>query len=588
MKLKDVKDLCILSGANDAGKSNILKALNLFFNNESDWHSEFDFYNEFSKKRLEEVRKDTIKGKQFISIKIEFNRPKQYRKSLPEVFSVTRKWTRDWDIPEENNNLETLDKRGRLPKKLSTAQRSLSKFLNKIHFEYIPAVKDRSFFEHSLGRLQEILLKKAGKQNIKLNETIDELAGNITKIVKDLQNDFKRATKIPSSIKPPQDLVSLFQSFSVSTDLHDLANVPLTVRGDGIQARFVPSLLDFMACNSNKFYIWGFEEPENSIEYNQVISLADDFASKYSRESQIFITTHSPAFTSLRKDNLTCFRIWQEEPSKTLAAKIWPAEKHSPDIEDKLVEELGFLRIQEELHEEYIQKRGIDTQLREKVEQLQKKIRKVKMPVVLVEGKTDAHILTIAWRKLYAGKKPPFKIKPSEPIEGMGGGADTLRKFLESTPNIFSRPIVGIFDRDQKGISNYNKLRNFKKYLDFDSVKARDGGSIFAVLLPVPKGREEYANFENLPIEFLFPDEVLEIKKNGIGLTLEYPKARVVVKDRIIEEKQTNNPALRIIRDGKKYFAEKIVPDLEPDHFKGFTELFDILLGIVNYRGDGR
>jgi hypothetical protein len=45
---------------------------------------------------------------------------------------------------------------------------------------------------------------------------------------------------------------------------------------------------------------------------------------------------------------------------------------------------------------------------------------------------------------------------------------------------------------------------------------------------------------------------------------------------------------LRIIRDGKKYFAEKIVPDLEPDHFKGFTELFDILLGIVNYRGDGR
>jgi len=34
IKIVDLKDLNIFSGSNDVGKSNVLKALNLFFNNE--------------------------------------------------------------------------------------------------------------------------------------------------------------------------------------------------------------------------------------------------------------------------------------------------------------------------------------------------------------------------------------------------------------------------------------------------------------------------------------------------------------------------------------------------------------------------
>lgn len=68
-------DLTIFSGANDVGKSNVLKALNLFFNYQVDWSEYLDFYQDFSLRRLNEVRSESIKGKQFIRIDVEFARP---------------------------------------------------------------------------------------------------------------------------------------------------------------------------------------------------------------------------------------------------------------------------------------------------------------------------------------------------------------------------------------------------------------------------------------------------------------------------------------------------------------------------------
>ena len=122
--LKKCLSLNVISGRNDVGKSNILKALNLFFNEQTDWESKYVFYDNFSKKRLEEVRKDSVKGKQFISIKLEFDRPKNYKGSLPTKFTVERRWNRDSKTFETIDNLSSLDKSGKLPSSLTTAQRS--------------------------------------------------------------------------------------------------------------------------------------------------------------------------------------------------------------------------------------------------------------------------------------------------------------------------------------------------------------------------------------------------------------------------------------------------------------------------------
>jgi predicted ATP-dependent endonuclease of OLD family len=107
VRLPKLTDVIILAGRNDVGKSNILKALNLFFNNQTDWNVPFEFNRDFSQRRLSEVRKETIKGKQYIQVVVGFIRGARSEKSLPEKFTVTKTWYRDSLHPEQKSSLQS-------------------------------------------------------------------------------------------------------------------------------------------------------------------------------------------------------------------------------------------------------------------------------------------------------------------------------------------------------------------------------------------------------------------------------------------------------------------------------------------------
>ena len=168
-------ELTVLSGANDVGKSNILKALNLFFNNQVDWQTPLDFYRDFSLRRLNEVRRESIKGRQFIRIDVEFARPPNYKGSLPPTFTVTRTWFRESLVPEERNDLERQGKRGTLPSTLETARRMLSRFVSRVRFQYVPAIRDRAYFEYVLQHLQETMLAAQMKSDDPILTSVGEL-----------------------------------------------------------------------------------------------------------------------------------------------------------------------------------------------------------------------------------------------------------------------------------------------------------------------------------------------------------------------------------------------------------------------------
>jgi AAA15 family ATPase/GTPase len=58
-KVVKCQSLNIISGANDSGKSNVLRALNLFFNKKTDLNNFFDFNKDFFKK--EQIDDNEIK-----------------------------------------------------------------------------------------------------------------------------------------------------------------------------------------------------------------------------------------------------------------------------------------------------------------------------------------------------------------------------------------------------------------------------------------------------------------------------------------------------------------------------------------------
>ena len=124
-----------------------------------------------------------------------------------------------------------------------------------------------------------------------------------------------------STIKIPNDFRSLFESLDFSTKYGGF-DIPLQHRGDGIQARHIPFVLEFIAQKSKTHHIWAYEEPENSLEMSKAFELAEQFQNSFSKDNQIFLTTHSPAFYGFVESKSSRWFVASESHNNNEAQKI--------------------------------------------------------------------------------------------------------------------------------------------------------------------------------------------------------------------------------------------------------------------------
>jgi predicted ATPase len=595
--IRSLKDLTIFSGANDVGKSNILKALNLFFNDCVDREEFFDFSRDFSLRRLNEVRRTSIKGKQFVRIDVTFIRPTNYSGSLPQKFTVTRTWFRD--NFQEYDDLDTRHKKGELPSTLDTARRMLTQFLNRVHFEYVPAVRDKAYFEYVLQNLQETLLAKQLRKDDPIISAITDLNENLSGRAATLRREFERSTGIEADVSLPSDPNSLFRALTVSTRWHDphaekeaeRQLLSLSLRGDGIQAVYIPLLLKYIADNSSLFYIWGFEEPENSVEYNLAIDLANAFQKVHCGQAQIFLTSHSPAFMTLRGPQTMSYRVYMKNNSTEVTKLDLPLA--DPEM-DQLYEDIGLFRIQEQLYSEFQKRKSEWQRISHEVEALRTSLLENSRPVVYVEGKTDATILECAWNKLFPNRTSDYVFQSCDPLpeneDGGAGGCETLRMLLSTVPANSQNLVIGLFDCDKEGKGAFEALPKYFKTLSSDRrVKISRNRKVAAILLPAPAGMEEYENWLNLCIEYYFTEDILTAKTNddkGLNFKLGETATIDMITGATIMKTKIESPYARRIVGGKKIFAEQIVPLLPMEAFRNFELLFnkfDYVFSNLNY-----
>ncbi|HBU08229.1 MAG TPA: hypothetical protein DEA99_03335 [Candidatus Omnitrophica bacterium] len=570
IKLRNLKDLSVFSGKNDSGKSNILKALNLFFNNETDWHKPFNFSSDFSHKRLEKARA-SIKGRQFVRVAVTFRRGERSEKSLPENFTVTRTWYRDSSVPETKTSIARQFKQGKThAQSLDRAEASVQRYLNTVKYEYVPAVKDKSFFAYSLGLLSDSVFKKHYEKTntINLIKDLNEAVRSETSYIKD---EFKAVCGVETDIQLPADRAELFRAFKVATNAGK-NKVPLEMRGDGIQARFLPSLFHHVATNSKYYYVWGFEEPENCLEYLMASSLAKGFCDVYSTSVQCFITSHSPAFINLEGNKLNMYRVYFSDETKVVA--LSSLSDRSRDSES-LRDELGFVELYRK-HQDEIDKKRLEVEGKNR---LLEEIKSKTGPVLLTEGKSDVGILEEAWKKLYPRKTRLFAVVSCDPcpeIEGGAGGAQMLAKALESC-RVGLPQTVGLFDRDDEGIKNYNDLDgNFiEKCSNGVTFKQHKNNHVAAILLPaVVIGKEKFIQKKNFPIEYMFPEVYVTQRKDDKGLEFEQEWRTTLVGGKKETNERTVEPEHRKVKSGKVYYAEKVVPTFPEEAFANFKILF--------------
>jgi len=567
-KIQKINEVNIFSGVNDSGKSNILKALNLFFIGETDFLTKLDFANDFNKSRLNEVQKDSIKGKKFISIKIHFLAPLGY-KNLPAKFCVGKSWDKDGNLLSFTDNVSLqLKKNNSISRSETASRRALTSFLNSIHYLYTPAVRSFKIFENLLNLLQELILYKNSK-NKKILSSLLELNQETKKFTSKISEDFKKISGISSGINAPNEFKEFFKSFVIDTETGKF-NIPLRFRGDGIQMRYIPTILDYISKNSKGFFVWGFDEPENSTEYSLCSKMANDFKNIFSKNSQIFISTHSFHFTTLSGNNISKYRVYKDNESiNSLIGFIRDDNKLDVFAESegqKLSEEIGVLDLHKKIAEEYNEWNEQKENIKKDLEFLNQQIYKNdNKPVLFVEGKTDKKILETAWKKLKSKKDMPFFIENKFDCYSI---VNTFKRGDIYQNNLL---FIGMLDFDD-AFDKWSELINIDGYSVWCKNK-KEGVAVkhsnnkgFVFLLPVPDIRKKYADTHYkksyLSIELLFDDKL--------------------IKKYCEEKEEAGGVKFLKFKNTKKDAFSKEVDKFKKENFVNFVPIFDLIDKIIN------
>lgn len=587
-EIVDIVDLSIFSGANDSGKSNILRALNLFFNDKIDTVHEFNFSNDFNVLKNEFTQK-------VISIKIHFLINKR-RFSITKFYD--RNGYRNFEYRFIENNEEIIiDERveknkeryswsTEILKKENGYRRNAIRFISSISFSYVPAIREERFFTHLYWKIitqikqneerqieeleserrkierWERTIKNTSEKTIFIEniqkefwriERLKEISNEIEKIsnietaitglekqINDFSGSlFSSVNFLSSEFKVWSNLRDFFESFDIWTGTDK--SISLRLRWDWLQAKFIPEMLNFLdSISTKRYFIWWFEEPENSAEYKNQQELAKKLKNDFLKNKQIFLTTHSEEFLSLydwneidllkRKANLYHVRkISNSDFQDFSTIQLFNVEKRVfdslntvSDIQNDLWTSIIRAKYSKELKErEEIFLRD-KQDIENKHQELQRVITQLTKPIVFVEDDyTDTY--KISWLKLnnipidsideleeIFIKHSPFYIISKNwrwPLKGILN-TPTIEEFI-------GKKIIWVFDFDE-AYEDFDSLKNAWWGVLWSEetclYKTRDDHPCFhSILIPVPTSRsciakKDFGKRSSLEMEYLFED----------------------------------------------------------------------------------
>jgi hypothetical protein len=419
----------VLAGPNDSGKSNVLRALNLFFNLQTDVGQSLVFELDYSQQAP--VRANRAKQ---IEIELEFQPPNNYTDNQPVVWKKI--WREGSSIPY-SDVLRTSDGS-------DFSSRSKTEFwVRQIGYEYVPAIRGKEFFSILKRRLHNTLAETIAPR---LASASGSFLGNIRKEVGNIEKEARRLFDLKTEFALPSDLGSLFEILDLKTaDKH--AATPLQNRGDGIQGRHIPVILRFLADQRKTNFargkpppetIWGYEEPENNLELLKQMDEAAEFY-RCSNAIQVLLTTHSPAFygESLKHEKTKTWFAAREDGKTTFQISV---------SQQALDEGLGLMPfVAPYLHHASVQR----TEMLQQIKLLHSQSLHIDRQIICMEGATDKEIVDAACKVLFPSPLPFDTVaKP-----GMGAGVNWLIGYATARAVLpdLRQKTAALFDDDEAG-----------------------------------------------------------------------------------------------------------------------------------------
>lgn len=477
----DLDDFNFFVGKNDSGKSNVLKAVNLFFNDKMDYDTPFNFSTDYSK-----FAKRSIHQAKEITISLDIQMPSTFKDA------GVKTWTKVWR--KEGLYHDNLDE-------LFTRGTKGTTFLGRIKYMYVPAIKSADYFKYLLSQVYDSMTEVADSALKDLNK---KYSNELQQITHGLSENLQNVLHMKSDIQMPRELSTLFKDLSFSTTDRFVKNVDLNQRGDGIKARHIPSILNFMQENMEENrakntvsynFIWGFEEPENGVEYSLCYEMAEELYN-YRKKCQLLITTHSPAIYSIKnREAAKCYFVSKKESGATAYDTNLSVDEINRKI--GLMPLIApYLTEQKKKYDQELER--ANSELKKLQERYQSATEQI---VILSEGKTDIKHLKVAFEQIEDTHQILPKISYYN-FENQVLGADDLLPLLKKLASIPTKGItyLAMLDRDK-----HNEDGDYSKI----------GENVFRFNLPALEN-DERKKEDKITIEHYYTDAEIQ-KETGKG-----------------------------------------------------------------------
>ena len=325
-----------------------------------------------------------------------------------------------------------------------------------------------------------------------------------------------------AALSAPANMAVLFRNldFSHGEDAHSL----FKQKGDGVKARHLPELLRFINENeaSKKYFLWGFEEPENSLDLSAASLEAARFASFASRgDTQIFISSHSPAFyLAPSESGCSTRRYFVEKQELNKSGEVAPDRATSAidksDDADRIMRSAGLMQLPYVIHALKNQQDALSKSQLE-INELKSQLAALSKPTLFVEGSYDV--------KAYPELLSALGVQGAFEVKKFSGTPKNTKEFVSAISAAgglsSSSKTLFLFDNDQAGRSALSAFAG--KSADTSGLPVKiEGENLSAAVLPYQTHMFlDFMNECNLkepeikfPFELLFVgDETLDFIK---------------------------------------------------------------------------
>lgn len=310
-----LKDMTVILGKNNEGKSNILMAINVAISalqihaaikrrliryrlkqdNESyEWERDYPVDKQKGDKRKK-------KSKFILDFTLDNNEIEEFRKEIGHQLNGSLPIQIDFS----NDDVATIKvvKQGKGSKSLNEKSRKVCKYIAEhVEFNYIPAVRT---IEHSMSIIDAEISDRLRKEreNKEYQAALEKIKDLESNIINRLSEEIKTSLSV---FLPDLKDVSLYsedlgllirhrQDYSLMID--DGNSTDLLNKGDGVKSLVALSLLKNKKSIPNSASVIAIEEPESHL-HPSAIELLRKAIVALSEKSQVIVSTHNPQFVN--------------------------------------------------------------------------------------------------------------------------------------------------------------------------------------------------------------------------------------------------------------------------------------------------